>query len=454
MTTIADPPTCNSVPHVTSARTDNDLHLAYVVSRFPKPTETFVLAELEALDERGVAVEVFPLLDVQHATQQKGASLWRKAAEVFRAASVPEPAHAVAARWQRRAHYSPLINGQVLAAQGWFLVRHPLRYLRALAGLVVHNIGSPRYLLGGLALFPRVVLMARQLNACGATHLHAHFANQPAAAACVVHRLIGLNYSFTAHGSDLHRDQHMLEQKVRDAAFVVCISEYNRRFVLDRVGRQYADKVHVVHCGVNSAVFAEPPQPRARGRRLRVLQIGSLQTVKGQEYLLKACRALADRGVEIECHFVGDGPDEGRLRELSESLHINERVVFHGYRTPGEVRQHLADTDILACPSVPTSDGRREGIPVVLMEAMAGGVPVVASDLSGIPELVRHEQTGLLFPPADPEQIAAAIERLAGDLSLASRLAAAGREHVLSEFDRDRNVGLLIELFERSALSC
>ena len=189
------------------------MKLAYVVSRFPKPTETFILSELEALRARDVRVEVFSLLNRQHVATRGGSSLRQKCKDFLRPPSTEVPRHEDAARWQSRAHYSALLTTEVVLAQLWFLLRHPVRYLRSLVSLVARNWGSLRYLLGGLILFPRIVLIARQLERMRVTHIHAHFANNPAAAAFIIHRLTGLPYSFTAHGSDLHRDQHMLKQK-------------------------------------------------------------------------------------------------------------------------------------------------------------------------------------------------------------------------------------------------
>ena len=149
--------------------------------------------------------------------------------------------------------------------------------------------------------------------------------------------------------------------------------------------------------------------------------------------------------------FIGDGPDRADLERRVESLGLSSRVTFAGQRRRDEVLERLAATDVLVTPSVPTADGKREGLPVVLIEALAAGVPAVASDLSGIPELVETDVTGILVPPGDAGAIADALERLARDPDLRSRLAAGGRARVAAEFDLDTNARRLIERFRASA---
>ena len=281
------------------------------------------------------------------------------------------------------------------------------------------------------------------------THVHAHFANTPAAAALTIHRLTGLPFSFTAHGSDLHRDQHMLLQKVKEAEFAVCISEFNREWALTKSDWNLGEKVHVVHCGIDTTAFQPTEKPnRPTGESLQIVQVGTLHEVKGQSILLEACRILSDRGVQPECHFIGDGPDREMLEGLSDQLGVRSMVHFHGYCTPLEVRQSLSNADLLVCPSIESSDGRREGIPVVLMEAMASGVPVVASSLSGIPELVDDGVEGLLFRPGDSRELADAVEFIANSPEKSAQFASAGRLKILKEFDQSKNIDQLITLFE------
>lgn len=401
--------------------------IAYVMSRFPKLTETFVLYEMKAVEAEGNRVEVYPLQNQREATM-----------------------HAEAASWIERAHYAPLFSWTIARANLEALARRPARYLGTLLLLLRRNWGSSRYLFGALVFFPKAVHFAARMAADRVEHVHAHFASHPAAVAWVIHRLSGIPYSFTAHGSDLHRDRHMLADKVAGAAFVVAISNYNRDVILEECGAAAASKVTVIHCGVDIEAFQPASREAPSGNPappFRVLCIGTLHEVKGQAYLLEACRLLAARGLLVECILVGDGEDERELRDLADRAGIADRVRFLGRRTQVEVREALTQADVVAAPSVPTRDGRREGIPVALMEAMASGVPVVASRISGIPELVVNEETGLLVEPRDAAGLALALERLARDQALRRRLAGAGRSMVEHEFDLRKSAAFLSRRF-------
>ena len=179
--------------------------------------------------------------------------------------------------------------------------------------------------------------------------------------------------------------------------------------------------------------------------------VGTLHEVKGQRHLIEAAALLVERGIDLEITFIGDGPDRAELEARVAELGLGTRVTFAGQRRRAEVLERLAATDVLVAPSVPTAEGKREGLPVVLIEALAAGVPAVASDLSGIPELVETDVTGILVPPGDAPAIADALERLARDPALRARLAAGGRARVAAEFDLDANARRLIERFRASA---
>jgi glycosyltransferase involved in cell wall biosynthesis len=171
--------------------------------------------------------------------------------------------------------------------------------------------------------------------------------------------------------------------------------------------------------------------------------------VKGQTYLIDACRLLKEDGLDFLCYLVGDGPFRQALIEQIEQSDLADCVLFQGQHTHQEVADLLKRVDVLALPSIPTSNGRREGIPVVLMEAMASGVPVVASGISGIPELVENEVSGLLVRPRDPEALATALKRLYQDPALCQRIGLAGRDKVLQEFDLYTNAALLTHSIEK-----
>jgi colanic acid/amylovoran biosynthesis glycosyltransferase len=401
----------------------DNLKVAYIMSRFPKLTETFILYEMLAMQSEGVQVETYPLL--------------REKSEVI---------HPEAKSFVEAAHFQPFLSLPILRANLHFLLRKPRKYLRTFWTLMRANWGSFRFLTGALGVFPKSTLFAYEMKAEGIDHVHAHFASHPAAAAFVIHRLTGIPYSFTAHGSDLHRDRHMLREKVAEAAFVVAISNYNKELIVSECKGNYRGKVIVIHCGVDTEVFQDQSNKVSRKNGtgpLKILCIGTLHEVKGQAYLIEACAGLQKKGLYFECHFVGDGPDRTSLTELAERAGISSRVHFHGQQKREQIAQLLQEADVLVAPSVPTSDGRREGIPVVLIEAMSSSVPVIASDLSGIPELVVNGQTGLLTPPRDVAALTNALERYYHDPVLRQRLGRAGRRKVAEEFDLYKNAARL-----------
>lgn len=429
------------------------MKVAYIMSRFPKITETFILYEILAVEEQGVQVSIYPLLK-PHFTgvHPEGASLLKKILERMSRPKGEILMHPEAVPLVERAHYAPFFSINILAAQLYYLLRRPAAYLGTIWRLLRENWGSPNFLLGSLAVFPKTVHFARLMQAEGIQHVHAHFANHPAAAAYVVHRLTGIPYSFTAHGADLQVDQHMLCEKIARASAVVTISSYNKAFIAEKCGQGYADKVRVIHCGVDTRVFTprnERPRPSEcpAGAGLSILSVGTLYEVKGHTYLIEACRLLREQGLDFACHLVGDGPFRETLVEQVSKAGLEEQVCFHGQLTRQEIVRMLQAADVLAVPSIPTREGRREGIPVVLMEAMASGVPVVASRISGIPELVEDGVSGLLIEPRQPEALAAALSSLHQDTQRWQRLSAGGRERVVSGFDLTHNSDLLIQIF-------
>ncbi|MEZ4663911.1 MAG: glycosyltransferase [Caldilineaceae bacterium] len=401
--------------------------VAYMMSRFPKITETFILYEMLAVQQQGVPVEVYPLR--------------REKTNVVHPEAVP---------FVERANFIPYVSKEILQAHLHYALRQPRAYFGALGTLLRENLGSRRYLTGALGLFPKAVYFAQRMSEEGVSHIHAHFASHPAAAAYVIHRLTGIPYSFTAHGSDLHRDRHMLAEKVAHAALVVPISNYNREIILEECGGRFGEKVTVIHCGVDVSVFQPRtgPTPHERGQGpFSILCIGTLHEVKGQQYLIDACRTLAEQAITVDCHFAGDGPDEEMLTRRAAEAGLADHMHFHGRLTREQVVALLHKADVVVAPSVPSSDGRREGIPVALMEAMGAGVPVIGSDLSGIPELIEDGVSGLLAPPGNAEAIAHALYRLIQQPELRQQFGPAGRQKVMNEFDLHKNAKILADCF-------
>lgn len=397
--------------------------VAYIMSRFPKLSETFVLNEILAMEASGVGVEVYPLLRERQPV-----------------------AHPEVDRWVERANFHPFLSLPILRAHAHFLRRDPRTYLRTLREVLGKTLGSTNFFVGALGIFPKSVRFAYEMESGGVTHVHAHFCTHPALAALIVHRLTGIPFSFTAHGSDLHVDRRMLDTKVEAAAFAVTISEFNREVMVAECGEQARERIHVVHCGIDPSYFS-PSEASGRRTPFQIVCVASLEEVKGHRYLIDACRVLRDRGWDFECHLVGDGPRRRRVEAQVSRTGLASRIHVHGGKPRPEVARLLSSAHVAVLASHPTRDGRKEGIPVALMEAMAAGLPVVATAISGIPELVANEETGILVPSGDPDALAHALERLLEDGELRARMGRAGRARVLADFELSASTRALLRLF-------
>ena len=395
----------------------------YIASRFPVATETFVVNEWEALDGR---------LEMAFAALQRtGEPLLSDGAR----------------RLAPRVRFADGLARPTIRANLALLARRPRTYLRLVAETVRGSLGHPAGgVAKGLVVLWKAVALARFAQRSSVDHVHAHFASHPATAAWIIHRLTGVPYSVTAHANDVFRGPALLPEKVRDAAFVAACGEYIRASVRDAVPD--AGRVHAIHLGVDLERF--PPSPTGRPRRSRLLCIGSFQPKKAQGDLVRALALLAPDLPDLRLDLVGDGPEREGVEALTAVLGVADRVTMHGWLDPADVQRRLAEADIVVLPSIRLPDGRMEGVPTVLMEALASALPVVATDLSGVPEIVLHERTGLLVPPGRPPELAAAIRRLVEDPALAERLAEEGRRHVAAHFDVRRQAGIMGDLFERS----
>jgi glycosyltransferase involved in cell wall biosynthesis len=390
------------------------VRVAYIVSRFPATSETFVLRELG-----GVAAEV----------------------EVELHALFPSPrgevVHPDAERWLPEL-VRPGVGEGVVALARW-LVRRPMRTLAVIGSVVAAHARHPRVLVRALVTLPLAAAHATRLGRVD--HVHAHFATYPALAAWIAHRLTGVPYSFTAHAHDLFIHQAMLARKAADAAFVVAISDFNQRFLLERA----AATVHVVHCGIDPARFAFAVRPVEKAAP-RLLCVARLLEQKGHDVLLRAL--VGAPGARLD--LVGDGPLRGRLEAEVARLGLGDRVRFHGAVPEPEVAALLAAADVFVLPSVIAPDGDMEGIPIVLMEAMAAGVPAVATRQSGVPELIADGETGYLAEPGDVDGLRAALGRALSERDPDAR-ARAARAFVEAEFDQHRSARRMVELFSGAA---
>src|SRR5688572_2127822 len=399
------------------------MRFAYIIGRFPTVSETFITNELRELTKLGADVRVYALVHGR-----------------------PAVVHEEADELRRHVRYRSLFSLRTLRANLHFCRRNAHLYISTAAEAMFGCARNLRYLMGAIYTFPKAVLFAWEVQRDNIEHVHAHFAHHPGLAAMIIHRLTQVPFSFTVHGHDLHINPQMLPQKVAAATFVATVSEYNKELLVSLCGEQARDKCHVVHCGIDPDRFQPTPENRPGRRAPRIACVGSLLEVKGHEFLIAACALLHRQGRDFECLIVGEGPLRSQLAALAHAAGLQTKVRLLGAMKQADVARILASSDMAVQPSIWAHDGSREGIPVALMESMAVGLPVIASRLSGIPELVESEVTGLLVEPRDVQGLANAILRLIEDPELCRILGNAGRAKVLRDFSLRDNAAMMYRL--------
>ena len=402
--------------------------IGYLVSAYPAVSHTFIAREIEAL--RGIGVEV-ETMSIRRTPEQLllSAEHRQAAAETF--AVLP-----VSPRRLVRSHARAFAT-------------RPAVYLRTLGRALRLSGGGARGTLWQLFYFAEAMLVWAYCRERGITHIHVHFANVASAVALLAADFgdtDGLRWSFTMHGQTEFDNvsRFRLAEKVRDAAFVACISDYCRSQLLRQVEPDHWHKLAVVRCGLDGAAvktLAPAPPRTGAGGPLRVLSVGRLVPEKGQFILLQALAELRRRGIDVSATLVGDGPDREILERAVRRLRISELVTFTGSLGADRVAQLYLEADVFCLASF------AEGVPVSLMEAMSNRLPVVTTRVAGIPELVEDGVSGALLPPGQVAPLADVLERLAEEPQLRETWGEAGRQRVLRGYDIRRSAERLAELF-------
>jgi glycosyltransferase involved in cell wall biosynthesis len=398
--------------------------LGLLVKVFPKLSETFVLEEVLGLERLGLSLRLYALADASDAIQH--AAVGRIAAAVVR---VPALSMRTPGQWA----------GFALRHLRQF-VRAPWRYACALCQAAQRGRA-------GWADFARAGWLASRLRDDGVQHLHTHFISTPADVAELVSKLSGMPFSISAHAKDIYlADAADLRRKLEAARFTVTCTEFNCRRLCEAAPRA---QVQRMYHGIDLGVF-HPRVRRATGLAPLILSVGRLRAKKGLDTLIDACRLLRDRDVLFRCEIVGYGEEQARLQALIERDGLGDRVTLSGKLVREDVIERYARAAVYVQPSRIAADGDRDGIPNVLLEAMAVGLPVVASRVSGIPELVRHRDNGLLVAADDALALADSIAELIGDPGLCAQLGRQARAMVSRHFDNSCNLQLLLSLLRHS----
>ena len=397
----------------------HDVRLAYLTSQYPAASHTFIRREVEALREFGWSIDTF--------------SVRRPGAD--ETASPPDKAEAEGTYYLLK--QSP---GAFLAAHLATALGQPGRYLSTLRLALGHRAPGARGLFLGLAHFAESVLLARELKKRQTTHLHNHFANSAATVGLLASRLLGIRWSFTMHGISEtdYPAGLMLARKIEAADFVACVSWFGRAQGMRLVRADQWSKMQVIRCGLP---FDRIPLKRPEANARAIICVGRLAPEKGQVGLLRAFAQLREKHAELRLRLVGDGPVRESLEEIATELRISDAVTFAGRLPEDETLAEIARADLLVLPSF------LEGLPIVLMEAMAVGIPVIASRVAGIPELIEDGETGLLFTPSSWDELASRIDRLLSDEGLRTRLTEKAKAKVASDFDTRASARQLSKLF-------
>ncbi len=398
--------------------------VAYLNSHYPSVSHTFIEREIAALREEGVDVIPFSV----------------RPGERF-------------GRINARAADETIVlldsMATLLLRSAGRMMRHPVRAMRAI--ICAQRLSQPgvRERLRHLVYAIEAARLAVELRTRHLNHVHVHMANNGAMVALLacVHDP-AISYSLSIHGSAefFNVDCNNLAAKAERALFVRCISNFCRSQVMAWSKPEAWERYHVVRCGIDpgETIADDATSAAASHRPLRLITVGRLHPIKGYAMLLRACSALRDHGLDWTLDLIGDGPERARLNALARELMIADRVRFHGALPPEQTRERYRSADIMVMSSF------MEGVPVVLMEAMAAGLPVIATRVGGIPELVDEGISGLLVSPASAEQLTDALCELgAASRDRRAAMGRAGRERVMKAYALDRLGRQMSGLFEQ-----
>ncbi len=397
--------------------------VAYIVLWLPEPSQTFVLNEVNILSQLGLDLEVFTLYGPRPPGRLAGLPKVKPPVTNFGSRYLPLFLKNLG---QLHSHCGP--------GAGKFLATVLLRRWRSLET-------------AGEALWAALagVHLARLFPARSVQHIHASWANGPATAAWVASRLTGIPFSFCARAHDIYPPDGALLEKLAAAAFVRTENDANLHYLAGLLPSA-APKLQTIYNGVPLSVN-QTARP-AVSPPYKILALGRFVVKKGFAVLLEACRFLAQNSLDFQLTLAGDGPERGHLQELVQTYHLGSQVKLPGFVDHNQVTRLLAEAHLFVMPSIIAPSGDRDGTPTVIAEALLHEVPVVATQVCGIPEMVRPGETGWLVPPEDPQALAQAIAQALADPAEAHRRALNGSQLMREEFDSQKNYRRLLVRFE------
>jgi glycosyltransferase involved in cell wall biosynthesis len=400
------------------------LKLAYIIGTYPALTTTFIDREIRILRCWGVEIQVVSIRQPEGVLPAEQQELQQG---VF--------------------YLLPVAPGAVLRSHLFFVWHQPGRYFGTLFYLLSRpHRGWPQRAMT-LLHFGEGVYAAYLLRDQGCEHLHAHFVDRAATVALVAARLLSLTYSVTAHARDIYVDPVILTEKLTQAAFATTCTAYNQRHLSTLLNDETASKVRCIYHGLNLSGYA--PREGAKEKPPLLLAVGQLKEKKGFSHLVSACRLLKEWGYTFQCEIIGEGSLRPALERQIRELGLESIVFLRGALPHQQVIEKYRQATMFVLPAVLSADGDRDGIPNVILEALAMELPVVSTRHSGIPEVIQDGVNGLLVPPEDIPALANALAHLLDHPEEAARLGQEGRRTVAENFDVEQNVRKLLKEFER-----
>ena len=410
------------VPRTQPSSVAPAISLAYLVSTYPTLSMIFVLREVLALRALGLRIETASVNPPDRTADQMTDD---EAAEAMRTYCVKD--HGL----------TGAVNAHLLA-----LLRNFIGYWRGLR--LAFRLGALdlKKLSFSLMYFTEALMVGRWMRRQRLAHLHCHLAQQAATVGLYVHTVFGFGFSMTLHGPGEFYDEkgQYLAQKIAAADFIICISNFARSQLMMLSPHIFWNKFIVSRLGVDPQLFSPPPEKTAK-EFFDILCVGRLTPAKGQHILIDAVERLTQQGRRVRLRLLGSGPDEASLRKRVAQNRIVDYVIFEGAMNQDRIRTFYAVADLFCLPSF------AEGLPVVLMEAMAMGIPCVSTQITGIPELIRNGTDGLLVAPSDLDALVEALAKLMDDAALRERFSRNGRKRILQQYDLRRNVKELARHF-------
>ena len=407
--------------------------LGLILKGYPRISETFISNEIRLLEKLGFAIHLFSM-------RQPRENFTHDSVKKIRA-TVDYLPETLIKPLPRLLYHNLHLAAKKPRIYGIALKTAYRRFLRTRKSATLKHLLQAGYLVQRLLPERRV------------THLHAHFAHSPTSVAMFSSRLTGLPFSFTAHAKDIYTsDPRQIREKIALARFVVTCTEYNRKH-LQGLSDGNATPIHRNYHGIDVELFSSNDEmPKIPVKPFQILTIARLTAKKGLPTIYQALRLLCDQGVSLYHTHIGGGEDREKIASLIKDLNLGSVTQLLGTQPHRVVLDHYlkADLFVLGCEVAP--DGDRDGIPNVLVESMAVGLPVVATDISGIPELVENDKTGLLVSPGQPAKLAEAMLRMLTDIDLRNRVSAEGKKRVVGEFDNRELIRELAEIFQKEGV--